>query len=462
MKRTPSDERFEVTIVNRALTASSSWRQFLRYVFPSVSAMLLFSLYTVVDGIFVAKGVGPLALTAVNIAPPFVNFMSGFSILISMGTATLCSFALGAGRKEEAESLFTQTVVVILAVSAALTATVSFLAPSLAGLLGADASTLEYTTSYLRIISLFAVCFILSYCLEVMVKVDDNPKMAVIGVSASFVTNIVLDYIFIFHFHWGVAGAAWATGIAQVVSLVIFLGYFFSSRAQMHFRRFTFRPKSLLRIFPLGVADCSVELIVGFLTMLYNHVLLMLMGENGQTIYAVVAYVNLFVFMIMQGVAQGMMHLASLHIGRGETEVTRRYFSMSIRTVILLGCAAVAFCWIAPQVVTSLLLPLDSPVFQQTLTALRFFSLSFPLAGLNIVLAGYFTAWEKPGQSAVVSLGRGFILAPIAVLSFAFLVGGQSIWLAALCGEALCLVVGLLILRRTAFTMREPDKEPTS
>lgn len=442
--------------MNPNLATGGSWRQFFRYVFPSAAAMLLFSLYTVVDGIFVAKGVGPLALTAVNIALPFVNFMSGFSILISMGTATLCSFALGAGRKEEAESLFTQTVVVILGVSALLTTVVSLGAPSLAKVLGADASTMDYTTDYLRIICLFAVCFILSYCMEVMVKVDDNPKMAVVGVAASFITNIVLDYIFIFHFHWGVAGAAWATGIAQVVSLLIFLVYFLSSRAQMHFRKFQFRPKTFLRIFPLGVADCSVELIVGFLTMLYNNVLFVLMGANGQTLYAVVAYVNLFVFMIMQGVSQGMMHLASLHIGRGELGITRRYFHMSIGTVLVLGLCAVTFCWVAPQLVTGLLLPTDSPVFADTLWALRWFSLSFPLAGLNIVLAGYFTAWEKPVQSAAASLGRGFGLIPLAILLIAFLFKGDGIWLAALCGETLSLLLGLILLRRTQFKASKP------
>lgn len=428
--------------------ASYSLKTFSRYVVPSVAAMLLFSLYTVVDAIFISKGAGEVAMTSVNIALPFVSTLSGISILLSMGTATLVAFARGRGDEKEASGLFSQTVLVMVVISALITITVAIFAESLARQLGAGPATIAGTTSYLRIISLFSICFIVSYCLEVMVKVDDKPHMAIVGVGASFMVNIVLDFAFVLVFDWGVPGAAWATGIAQVVSLSIFLFYFFSHRSHLKIAPFEPRPKAFLRILPLGVADCSVELIIAFLTMMYNKILFQNFGEDSMTVYAVIAYLNLFVFMMMQGVAQGMMHLVSLHLGKGESTSAAGYFRMCMGTCLLFSVFFILLCQLAPQTIALLLLDPGSHLLSETVTALREFSLSFPLVGMNIAIAGYFTAREMALPSIALSLSRGFLFAPAALLLCAFFAGGRFLWLAALLGEAVCLVVSLLVLWR--------------
>lgn len=426
--------------------ASCSLKTFSRYVVPSVAAMLLFSLYTVVDAIFISKGAGEVAMTSVNIALPFVSTLSGISILLSMGTATLVAFARGRGDEKEASGLFSQTVLVMTVISALITISVAIFAEPLARQLGAGPATIGGTTSYLRIISLFSICFIVSYCLEVMVKVDDKPHMAIVGVGASFIVNIVLDFTFVIIFDWGVPGAAWATGIAQVVSLSIFLFYFFGHRSTLKIAPFEPQPKAFLRILPLGVADCSVELIIAFMTMMYNQILFHTFGEDSMTVYAVIAYLNLFVFMMMQGVAQGMMHLVSLHLGKGETDSAAGYFRMSIGACLLFSICFILVCQLAPETIALLLLDPGSQLLSETVTALRKFSLSFPLVGINIAIAGYFTAREMAVPSIALSLGRGFLFAPSALLLCAFLAGGRFIWFAALLGEAACLVASLLVL----------------
>lgn len=157
-----------------------------------------------------------------------------------------------------------------------------------------------YSAQYLHMVCLFSVCFILSYCLEVMVKVDGAPQLAMFGVGISFLINVGLDYLFIMVFHWGVWGAALATGLAQLGSLIFFLIYFLSGKSNLRFRRFRFRLKDFRRILPLGIADCSIELMLGFLTLLYNHVITQLLGESSLPIFAVIAYLSLVVSMVMQ------------------------------------------------------------------------------------------------------------------------------------------------------------------
>lgn len=426
----------------------ASWRQFSRYVLPSVGAMLLFSMYTVVDGMFIAWGVGETALTSVNIALPFVNALSGFAVLISMGTATLVAFARGRGDKEEADGLFSQTVLVIVLVSAVVTGLAAFFARELAAFLGAGEHTIDKAAGYLRIVSLFSVCFILSYCLEIMVKVDDNPKMAVIGAATSFMINVGLDYVFIMKLGWGIAGAAFATGLAQLASLVLFLAYFFSKRSNLKIRAFKPRLHAFRKIFPLGISDCSIEIIIAFLTFMYNRLLFYVFGEGSLTIYAVIAYINLIVLMIMQGIAQGMMHLVSLHIGKREPKAAQGYFSMCILAGLALSIAVTLLCQIRPQFVAGFLLSQDSPVFGETIRALKQFSLSFPLVGINIAIAGYFTAWGMPLPSIVLALSRGFLFAPLALLPCALLFGGRWIWIAAFLGELLCFAFAMLLFKR--------------
>ena len=414
-------------------TAAPSWKQLLRYVIPAASAMVLFSLYTVIDGILVAHGVSESALTSVNISLPFINVLSGLSILLSMGASTLCAFALGRGKKREAEEIFTQTVVVMVILSAAITVGVLLFTEELALFLGAGPQTLENAVTYLRIVSVFSVCFILSYCLEVMVKVDDSPVLATVGVAVAAVVHVGLAYVFIFHFHWGVAGSALATGLAQLCSLIVFLIYFVGGKSDLRFRKFRFQAKTLLRSLPLGVADCSIEFMLGFLTVLYNNLLFLLFGESHQTIYAVIAYLSLLVFMVMQGIAQGMMPLVSVAVGKGDHKAIRFYF---LRSLLL------------PQRFAAILLSTDSPLFSQAVAALRQYALSYLLAGINILLAGFFTALGHGKASCLLSLSRGFVLLPAAILVLSHLTGGQAIWIAALAGEGLSFVLGLVLLKR--------------
>lgn len=431
------------------MTIAPSWKQLLRYVIPAASAMVLFSLYTVIDGVLVSHGVSESALTSVNISLPFINALSGLSILLSMGASTLCAFALGRGNKKEAEEIFTQTVAVMCVLSVLITVGVLLFAEELATLLGAGPHTIDNAVDYLRIVSLFSICFILSYCLEVMVKVDDSPILATAGVAVSAVVHVGLAYVFIFHFHWGVKGGALATGLAQLGSLLLFLHYFLKGKSDMKFRKFKFHPKIFLRILPLGVADCSIEFMLGFLTIIYNNVLFHLFGESHQTIYAVIAYLSLVVFMIMQGIAQGMMPLVSLAVGKGDQKTIRFYFTRSLLMAAAVEVLLVAVCQLFPQVFVTILLSHDSPLFAQAVSALRQYSLSYLLAGLNILLAGYFTALGRGVASCLLSLSRGFVLLPASIFLLSQVGSGQGIWIAALIGEGLSLLLGLVLLKKT-------------
>ena len=201
-------------------------KKFFKFVLPSIVSMWVFALYTMVDGMFVAWGVGEDALASVNLSMPYVIMIFTVGLLMATGTSTLISIALGKGEKERASSLFTMNLAVLTAVSFAVTAVSMIFLEPLALFLGASPTNLVYVKEYVGTIAAFAVFFILSYNMEALVKTDGTPAVSAIGVTACGLTNVVLDYIFVMRFHWGVFGATFATGLAQATSTSIFFIYF--------------------------------------------------------------------------------------------------------------------------------------------------------------------------------------------------------------------------------------------
>ena len=197
-------------------------KKFFKFVLPSIVSMWIFALYTMVDGMFVAWGVGESALASVNLSMPYVIMIFTIGLLMATGTSTLISISLGKKEEEQASRLFTMNLAVLTVLSLAVTAVSLIFLEPIALFLGASPDNLTYVKEYVGTISVFAVFFILSYNMEALVKTDGTPMVSAIGVTACGLTNVILDYVFVMKFHWGVFGAAFATGL-QVASTVIFL-----------------------------------------------------------------------------------------------------------------------------------------------------------------------------------------------------------------------------------------------
>ena len=173
-------------------------KQFIRFSTATVASLMVFSLYSIVDGLFVARGVGEYAMSAVNLAVPFINLLFSIAVIFAVGTSTIIAYLLGQGNPQSANRLFSQNLVTLAVIGATISILVMVFTEPFALLLGANADTLEYTIHYLHGLAPFAVCFMISYNLEVLVKTDGRPRMALVTVCVGCVTNCVLDYLAIF------------------------------------------------------------------------------------------------------------------------------------------------------------------------------------------------------------------------------------------------------------------------
>ena len=293
-------------------------KQFFHFSAATVASLMVFSLYSIVDGLFVARGVGEYAMTAVNLSVPFVNLLFSIAVIFAVGTSTIIAYLLGQKNAQSANKLFSQNLVTLVVIGVTISVLVLAFTEPLARLLGAEEVTLEYTIHYLQGLAPFAVCFMISYNLEVLVKTDGRPRLALVTVCVGCVTNCVLDYLAIFHWGLGIWGAAAATGVSQLLTCIIYLTHFLGKHTTFHPVRFRMDWKIYRRLLPIGISDGLTELCNGLMIFLFNHTILRCIGTDGLVAYTIIAYANTLVINITMGVSQGSQPLISFQNGRGD------------------------------------------------------------------------------------------------------------------------------------------------
>lgn len=422
-------------------------RDFVRFMVASVVAQWIFALYSAVDGMFVARGVSEIALSAVNIASPFTNFLFSVSLMFAVGTSTLASIHLGRGEKEKANALISQNLALLVGLSVVITATVLIFPDQIARFLGAKDATIEYVKDYITTLAPFSCCFIVAYSFEILVKTDGFPRFATIAVTSGCLINCVLDYLLVFVIPLEVFGAALATGISQLCLVGIYLWHFLGPKGVLKIGKFRFSPSLVLKVMKVGLPSGLTEFSAGITVFLFNHAILTYISEEAVVSYTIVAYVNTLVVMAMAGVAQGAQPLISYFYGQNNQAVCQKLLRYCIVAACGFALAFFAFSMVGADLVVNLFVSPEMEALRHSSgIVFRIFSISFLVMGFNIVVSGFFTAVERPAFSLIISLCRGLVTISIALFIMTALFGGDGIWWASTVSELLCLGVTALLM----------------
>ena len=424
-------------------------KDFIRYVVASVLAQWIFALYSAVDGMFVARGVDEVALSAVNIASPYVNFLFSVSLLFTAGTSTVASIYLGKGEKDRADRVVTQNIVLLTLISMALTLVVLFFPERVASFLGATEPTMPYVRDYLVRLAPFSFGFVISYAFEVLVKTDGRPRYATFAIILGCLIHCLLDVVLVLRLGWGVKGAATATGTAQVILVGIYLLHFAGPKATLRWRPGPPDWKELRRVVILGLPSGLTEFSAGITTFLFNHMILRYLGEESLISYTVIGYVNMIVVMGMVGIAQGAQPMISYYYGKGEQEVSRKLLRYTLVSSLMMGGLMFACSMAQADLLVGFFIrPELADLRRSSAAVFRVFSVSFLLVGINVAAGGYLAAVERARESLALSLGRGLALIALSLFVMTALFGGSGIWPAAAVSEALCMALSFFFLRR--------------
>lgn len=430
------------------LEGKSLRSDFIRFVTASAASLMVFSLYSMVDGLMVSLGVNEYAMSAVNLAIPFTNALFSLAVMFAVGSSTIIAIHLAQGRKEEANTLFSQNFFLLLGVGVAISVAVLLLREPFAKMLGADAVTLEYVKQYLAGLAPFSACFIISYNLEVLVKTDGFPRLAVISVTTGAVANCILDYIAIFWLDMGVFGAAVATGMSQLITCIIYLAHFFGPKCTFHLVKFRFDPRIYKRLIPIGLSDGVTELCNGLMILLFNRTVQKYLGADGLVTYTVIAYMNTIVINLMMGITQGSQPLVSYRYGKNDMASCKKLLGYGLKTAVLFGGVCfVGLYLFAPQVVGAYLSEASDLLVADSIVAFRQYAFSWLLVGFNVVIGGYLTALERPLPAIAISTGRGLIVQSAVLVVLAAVTVGAGLWFTPLISEVLVLALAVVFLR---------------
>lgn len=425
-------------------------KRFLKYIIPSILSMWVYALYTMVDGFFVSNFCGEVEFSAINISMPIVTSFFALGILFSIGTQALVGFNLGQKNIKTANEVFTTGIVSILFVGILYTILISIFLRDIIGFLGSTSETHDYVYEYLRTVVPFGVFFMTTYQLEVLVKVDGFPIISAVSVLVAALTNLLLDYVFIAQFDWGLRGAALGTGIAQVVSTALMTAHFLKRRGNIAFSK-SINFKNLKKTLPLGGGDALAEIAIGYTVLLFNTTLQKYMGKEGVIIYTVISYVSIFATVTMTGIAQGLAPLFSYENGRNDMGKIKRLIKLGFLSVVLIGTVFIFVLQLFSSEIVGFFLNENSELFNSATAAIMKYSSAYIFIGINVLMVTLFASLRKGKCAILISLLRTPIFITIVMKIYELAFQDDKIWFVPAVSEILTCIISIYLLNRIVF-----------
>lgn len=417
----------------------------LKYGLPSITTMWVYSLYTIVDGIFIGKFLGANEIAAVNIVMPYVNFSFALGIMIAVGGGTIIAIRFGEGNPKEANRIYSLSTQFFMVLGGILGSLGVFFPKQMVKFLGANDVIISSAQTYLFIISFFTIFYLLSYGFEIFIRIEGNPAYSMLCNAMGAVINILLDYIFIVHFHWDIIGAGLATGMAQLGTSLSLGWYLFFKAKKLKFKFTKFDYKAIGTLCFNGSSEFLTEIATGIVIMAFNINIMKMIGEKGVSAFGIIGYISTLVTMTMIGFSQGLQPIISYNYGAEKYERIKKILKIGITVVLTLGILFYSTINFFAQDIISMFVKNDKALFEITKEAVNLYSFTYILMGINIIISAYFTAIEDAMISAVLSILRGIIFINILLYAFPLIFESRGIWLSAPANEIITFIISFLI-----------------
>ncbi len=436
----------------------------LRFSIPAIIGMLVNGLYNIVDRIFVGRGVGSLALSGIAISFPITLAIMAFGMLIGIGATAVISIRLGQQKKEEAERIVGNAFVLLVGITLLISLLGYLFIDPLLVSFGASVDVLPYAKDYIRIILIGAVFQSIGFGMNNFIRAEGNPNAAMYTMILGAVLNIILNPIFIFGLHLGVAGSALATVISQFVTSVWVLYYFLGNKSMLKLRLRNLKLEWIFvkDILAIGISPFSMQLVGSFVTVFLNKSLANYGGDIPIAAIGIITSVAMLIFMLIFGIGQGAQPILGYNYGARNYDRVKQTLKLSVLAAT--GVMTLGFLMVElfPVVIMSLFSK-DPELIRVGANGMRLYLLMLPIIGFQVTVVGYFQATGKPRKSLFLSLSRQLIfLVPMIWILPKFL-GLNGVWLAApvsdLASAALTAVWLTRDLKQLGLTQNHPKEK---
>ncbi|MCE9655822.1 MATE family efflux transporter [Clostridium celatum] len=432
-------------------------KEFLKYAVPSALAMFVSSLYTIIDGIFVGQGVGDSALAAVNIVMPFTIMLFGVATMFAVGGGDLVSKNIGSNNKEKAVNIFRQVFKLLLILSIGVSLISVIFSKYIVKILGATDTLIPLASTYLRYYSLFCIPNLIGIALNSFVRNDGRPKIAMISILAGAVTNIVLDYIFIFPLQFGIKGAAIATGLGQVVTIGILLPHFIRKKGILTFGNIKLEKKTIKEFVNIGFPSFFAEVSFSIIIFFMNVVLVNYGGEKSLSAFAIINYITTNIYMVLLGLSLGVQPLLSYNYGAKKSDKMLKFYSLTLKAAVIVNIVFISICFIFGKGMISIFTS-DATIANISYIGLNLINIGFVMVGFNLTSTVYYQAINMPKISNIFCLCRSIILLPLILFILSKLLGINGIWISLLVSELLTFIILRYSINIKSYTVKAIEK----
>ena len=425
---------------------------FTKLLVPTIMGMAASALFTVVDGIFVGNGIGSDAMAAVNISAPIFMIITGVGLMFGMGGGILTSINLSQGKKKVANINFTQSVIALVFISLGMTLLLTIFPHKIATLFGSDEYLMDMVVEYLFWFSISLPFTVLVVALPFFIRLT-NPKISMWAMLAATVVNIILDYLFIFVFKWGLFGAAIATDIGEFVGAAIMIIYLFRHSIAIRFVWLKLSVKSLLLtlrnvgyMIKLGFSVFLSEITISVMIISGNYVFMDYMGADGVAAYSVICYLFPIIFMVFNATVQSAQPIISYNYGCGQMKRSDNALRLSMLfTLAFAFSIMLLFICFTRSIVTLFIPDTASAAWGYAVAGLPLFATDYLFFGINIIIIGYYTSIERLRRAISLTVLRG-ILPVVFFFTLPLLLDVNGIWLAVAAGDITTTVVIVILL----------------
>lgn len=432
----------------------------MRYALPSIIAMVSSSLYNMIDSIFIGHGVGPLAISGLALTMPLMNLAAAFGAMVGVGSAALTSIRLGQGNKLAAEHILGNVLLLNVTMGLMFTFLGLYFLDDLLYLFGASESTVGYARDFMRVILAGNIVTHIYFGLNHQLRVSGYPRKSMMIMLISVGVNVVLAWLFIFVFGWGIKGSALATVLAQTVSLCIQIAHFSNPSHFIHFKSgiFRFRWDIVRNIIGIGMAPFFIQSCACVVVILINNAMRDHGGDLSIGAYGIVNRVAFIFVMVVMGLNQGMQPIVGYNYGAGKYDRVIKVLWMTVGWATLIMSAGFAVSELFPYAVVRLFVSEDGggdavALIDMAAHGLKIIMMMFPVVGFQIVVGNFFQFIGKAKRAILMSVTRQMLFIVPLLLVLPERWGTDGVWysMPIADGVSVLLAAVLLVLQLRKF-----------
>lgn len=417
-----------------------------KYVFPAILTNACIFLFTIVDGIFVGRGVGTDALGAVNIVMPFVMIVTALTMLTSIGGVTVTAIRLGRGDKKGANDAFMHSLILTLFIAIIVTLIGTLGREPISKILGANDHYLPMVMEYMLFWALFAISNAVGVNFQSFCRNDESPMLVAISTILTTVLNIFLDWLFVFPLNMGIKGAAIATGISQTVGFLIVLSHFVFKKGDLKLAKFKPEVKLFKKVLFIGLPEMIAQFATPITTICLNTVLIKNLGDAGVNTFAVISYICSFVMSILFGASEGLQPLFG-HAYEEKNEKDMKYYYKAGIIIVIFGSAlCILFSLILAKPIC-ILFGAEGNIIELAIKYMPQYIWAFIIAGVNTLISAYLYSTKRSGYAIILNIIRSFVINIAIIIGLTAIFGGNIIWYTFGISESLVLIISLVLVK---------------